>query len=108
MTRAIGRFFFDFIFNSFHFYSTSFAPHYVTTDVSYLTHPKAINNSWSDGLLVNFTIASNKNQKPLNRFLFFLIFLQFFLDVNFGKNFSVQLNILMGILINKKYFIIFF
>ncbi|KAF7632829.1 hypothetical protein Mgra_00007760 [Meloidogyne graminicola] len=53
MTRAIG--------------STSFAPHYVTTDVSYLTHPKAINNSWSDGLLVNFTIASNKNQKPLNR-----------------------------------------
>jgi len=90
-----------------HILSTKFAPHYVTTDVSYLTHPKAINSSWSDGILVNFTISSNKNQQqqPLNRFILFGEFLRNFISlvVNYGNNFLLQFNILMGLFFYLKF-----
>uniref|UniRef100_A0A183C216 EGF-like domain-containing protein n=1 Tax=Globodera pallida TaxID=36090 RepID=A0A183C216_GLOPA len=47
--------------------STSLAPRYVTSDVSYVTHPKAFNSSWSDGLLVNFTIGTHRGSEPIDR-----------------------------------------
>uniref|UniRef100_A0A915EAS0 Uncharacterized protein n=1 Tax=Ditylenchus dipsaci TaxID=166011 RepID=A0A915EAS0_9BILA len=34
---------------------TVFGQRYITTDVSYITHPKTVNSSWPDGLLLNFT-----------------------------------------------------
>ncbi|KAI1732442.1 adhesion G protein-coupled receptor E2 [Ditylenchus destructor] len=35
--------------------STDIAPKYITSDVSYITHPKTVNSTWGDGILVNFT-----------------------------------------------------
>uniref|UniRef100_A0A914WTS8 EGF-like domain-containing protein n=1 Tax=Plectus sambesii TaxID=2011161 RepID=A0A914WTS8_9BILA len=37
---------------------TAYAPRYVTTDVNFITHPKTVNSSWPDGLLFNFTVAT--------------------------------------------------
>ncbi|KAL3070193.1 hypothetical protein niasHT_039386 [Heterodera trifolii] len=47
--------------------NTSLAPRYVTSDVSYVTHPKAFNSSWSDGLLINFTIGTHRGNEPIDR-----------------------------------------
>uniref|UniRef100_A0A914CT96 Uncharacterized protein n=1 Tax=Acrobeloides nanus TaxID=290746 RepID=A0A914CT96_9BILA len=46
--------------------STVYAPRYVATDVSYITHPKTINSSWPDGLLVNFTVGTRPSATPID------------------------------------------
>ncbi|KAI3415661.1 hypothetical protein GPALN_005254 [Globodera pallida] len=38
--------------------STLYAPRYILTDINYITHPNTVNSSWSDGLLVNFTVET--------------------------------------------------
>lgn len=43
------------------FKSTVFAPKYVTSDVMVITHPKTINGTWSEGLLVNFSVATKES-----------------------------------------------
>lgn len=45
---------------------TVYAPKYVTTDVSYITHPKTVNSSWPDGLLVNFTVGVTPSQPKID------------------------------------------
>lgn len=48
--------------------STVYAPRYVNTDVSYITHPKTFNSSWPDGLLVNFTVGTVPSKtNPIDR-----------------------------------------
>ncbi|KAI6194473.1 hypothetical protein M3Y96_01128600 [Aphelenchoides besseyi] len=42
--------------------STVYGQRYVSSEVTLITHPKTVNSSWSDGLLVNFTVAT----KPSN------------------------------------------
>jgi hypothetical protein len=44
------------------FKSTVYAPKYVTSDVLVITHPKTVNSSWSEGLLVNFSVATKQSQ----------------------------------------------
>uniref|UniRef100_A0AC35TFU5 EGF-like domain-containing protein n=1 Tax=Rhabditophanes sp. KR3021 TaxID=114890 RepID=A0AC35TFU5_9BILA len=56
-TKDIGR----------SFASTNYAQKYVNSDISYITHPKMINSSWPDGVLVNFTVGTIKTQKPINK-----------------------------------------
>ncbi|KAI1731796.1 calcium-binding EGF domain-containing protein [Ditylenchus destructor] len=46
---------------------TTYAPRYVNTDVSFITHPKTVNSSWSDGLLVNFNVSVTPNKPPVDR-----------------------------------------
>uniref|UniRef100_A0AC34QH72 Uncharacterized protein n=1 Tax=Panagrolaimus sp. JU765 TaxID=591449 RepID=A0AC34QH72_9BILA len=45
---------------------TSYAPRYVNTDVSYITHPKTVNSSWPDGLLFNFTVGTTPTGNPVD------------------------------------------
>lgn len=40
------------------FNSTIYASKYITSDITAITHPKTINSTWSEGLLVNFTVAT--------------------------------------------------
>lgn len=45
------------------FKTTVYAPkQFVTSDVSAITHPKTVNNTWSEGLLVNFTVATKQSE----------------------------------------------
>ncbi|KAI6183966.1 hypothetical protein M3Y97_00545400 [Aphelenchoides bicaudatus] len=44
------------------FKSTVYAPKYVTSDVVAITHPKTVNSTWSEGLLVNFSVATKESQ----------------------------------------------
>lgn len=46
---------------------TTYAPRYVNTDVSFITHPKTVNSSWPDGLLVNFTVGTSPTKIPVDR-----------------------------------------
>uniref|UniRef100_A0AC35GEY8 Notch n=1 Tax=Panagrolaimus sp. PS1159 TaxID=55785 RepID=A0AC35GEY8_9BILA len=46
--------------------STSYAPRYVNTDVSFITHPKTVNSSWPDGLLLNFTVGASPSGNPID------------------------------------------
>ncbi|KAL3093349.1 hypothetical protein niasHS_005863 [Heterodera schachtii] len=38
--------------------STQYAPRYILTEINYITHPKTVNSTWHDGLLVNFTVGT--------------------------------------------------
>jgi hypothetical protein len=68
------------------FCRTIYAPRYVKTDISFVTHPKTINSSWgllpliciesesisltfcsADGLLLNFTVGLHRGQQPVDR-----------------------------------------
>uniref|UniRef100_A0A914C217 Uncharacterized protein n=1 Tax=Acrobeloides nanus TaxID=290746 RepID=A0A914C217_9BILA len=46
--------------------STVYAFRYVATDISYITHPKTINSSWPEGLLVNFTVGTRPSATPID------------------------------------------
>jgi hypothetical protein len=46
--------------------ATEYATRYVTTDISYITHPKTVNSSWDDGLLVNYKVGTVPSKRPID------------------------------------------
>lgn len=48
-------------------HATSYAPSYVATEVTEISHPRTFNTSWADCLLVNFSINTIHQEKPVDR-----------------------------------------
>ncbi|KAI6201465.1 hypothetical protein M3Y96_00844600 [Aphelenchoides besseyi] len=45
---------------------TEYTARYVSTDVSYITHPKTVNSTWDDGLLVNYVVNTVPSKSPVD------------------------------------------
>ena len=73
---------------------------YVTTDITTITHPKLVNSTWAEGLLVNFTVATKLAEWVFfGKGCFFVSILSFFLDrivflnAKLTKNFNLAVSI---------------
>ena len=48
--------------------TTSYAaPRYVSTDVSQISHPRGVNSTWNEGVLVNFTVNTLASSGAVDR-----------------------------------------
>lgn len=45
---------------------TEYTARYVSTDISYITHPKTVNSTWDDGLLVNYKVGTVPAKTPID------------------------------------------
>uniref|UniRef100_A0A913I4D2 EGF-like domain-containing protein n=1 Tax=Strongyloides stercoralis TaxID=6248 RepID=A0A913I4D2_STRER len=49
------------------FAGTTYATKFVNSKISYITHPKMVNSSWPDGILVNFTVGTTMTEKKVDQ-----------------------------------------